>query len=156
MNSVLLLILFVCFLWFLRIRIQCQYTLFSYVVSYNISTLCCKVVLVWPRPNATNDEANKWGDLVYGVPEAFKKHQQTKTLVSTHKSVVKQQSSKLGLCMLYLLDIFYAHKFWHILFLILRKLYYINYHMTLIWSCPHECMLFCMQSAQHRPELKFQ
>ena len=28
------------------------------------------VVLGWPRPNATNDEANKWGDLVYGVPEA--------------------------------------------------------------------------------------
>jgi len=26
--------------------------------------------LGWPRPNATNDEANKWGDLVYGVPEA--------------------------------------------------------------------------------------
>ena len=78
MNSVLLLILFVCFLWFLRIRIQCQYTLFSYVASYNISTLCCKGVLEWPQPNATNDEANKWGDLVYGVPEAFKKHQQTK------------------------------------------------------------------------------
>ena len=115
-NSVLLLILFVRFLWFLRIRVQCQYTLFSYVVSYNISTLCCKVVLEWPRPNVTNDEANKWGDLVYGVPEAFKKHQQTKTLVSTHKSVVKQQSSKLGLCMFYLLDIFYAHTFWHIFF----------------------------------------
>ena len=42
--------------------VQCQYTLFAYVVSYNISTLCCKVVLRWPRPNATNDEANKWDD----------------------------------------------------------------------------------------------
>ena len=50
--------------------VQCQYTLFSYVVSYNISTLCCKVVLGWPRPNATNDEENKSGDLVDGVPEA--------------------------------------------------------------------------------------
>ena len=58
------------FFWFLKLRIQCQYTLFSYVVSYNISTLCCKLVLGWPRPNATNDEANKWGNLVYGVPEA--------------------------------------------------------------------------------------
>ena len=53
-----------------QLRVQCQYTLFSYGVSYNISTLCCKVVLGWPRPNATNDEANKWGDLVYGVPKA--------------------------------------------------------------------------------------
>ena len=87
-------------------------------IFLNISTLCCKVVLEWPRPNATNDEANKWGDLVYGRPEALKNtnKQKTKTLVSTHKSVVKQQSSKLGLCMLYLLDIFYAHTFWHILF----------------------------------------
>ena len=61
--------------WFLKLWVQCQYTLFSYVVSYNISTLCCKVVLGWPRPNATNDEENKWGDLVYGVPEAKKKKQ---------------------------------------------------------------------------------
>ena len=52
------------FFWFLKLRVQCQYTLFSYVVSYNISTVCCKLVLGWPRPNATNDEANKWGDLV--------------------------------------------------------------------------------------------
>jgi len=30
----------------------------------------CKVVSGWPQPKATNDEANTWGDLVYGVPEA--------------------------------------------------------------------------------------
>ena len=78
MNSVLLLILFVRFFWFLKLRVQCQYTLFSYVVSYNIPTLCCKVVLGWPRPNAINDEENKWGDLVYRVPEALKKRKKIK------------------------------------------------------------------------------
>ena len=32
----------------------------------------------WPGPNATNDEANKWGDLVYEVPEAGKKKKKKK------------------------------------------------------------------------------
>ena len=72
MSIIKKLIIDVCsgFVLFLKLRVQCQYTLFSYVVSCNISTLCCKVVLGWPRTNATNDEANKWGDIVYGVPKA--------------------------------------------------------------------------------------
>jgi len=47
--------------------------------------------LGWPRPNASNDEANKWGDLDYWVPKTkknikkikkiFKKNKKSRTLL---------------------------------------------------------------------------
>jgi len=51
----------------LREQVKRSFLTFN-IINYLL--LLYKLVLGWPRPNATNDEANKWGDLVYGVPEA--------------------------------------------------------------------------------------
>ena len=76
---------FVCsfFFWFLKLREQCQYTLFSYVVSYNISTICCKVYwdgldLMLPTTRQINGAT-----LFMGCPKRKKpKNKQTKNKYS--------------------------------------------------------------------------